>query len=301
MGGKQPGQPPPPHATSGKENDMTPVAPASAAGWQGRLRSFIDRPATQRTILALILLNALILGLETSPALMAAYGPLLLVLDQAILGVFVVEIAARLLVHRWAFFRDPWSVFDFVVVGIALVPATGQLAVLRALRVLRVLRILTIVPSMRRVVGALLSAIPGLSSIALVLLLIYYVFAVIATNLFAATYPEWFGDIGRSLYTLFQIMTLESWSMGIARPVMANFPYAWAFFVPFILIATFTMLNLFVAIIVSAMQTYEEHDPRGTVAVVEQARDHIEADLHTEVRALREEIVELRQLLRERR
>jgi voltage-gated sodium channel len=134
-----------------------------------------------------------------------------------------------------------------------------------------------------------------------VLLLIYYVFAVIATNLFAATYPEWFGDIGRSLYTLFQIMTLESWSMGIARPVMANFPYAWAFFVPFILIATFTMLNLFVAIIVSAMQTYEEHDPRGTVAVVEQARDHIEADLHTEVRALREEIVELRQLLRERR
>jgi voltage-gated sodium channel len=134
-----------------------------------------------------------------------------------------------------------------------------------------------------------------------VLLLIYYVFAVIATNLFAATYPEWFGDIGRSLYTLFQIMTLESWSMGIARPVMENFPYAWAFFVPFILIATFPMLNLFVAIIVSAMQTYEEQDPRGTVAVVEQARDHIEADLHTEVRALREEIVELRQLLRERR
>jgi len=280
---------------------MTPVAPASAAGWQDRLRAFIDRPATQRTILALILVNAVILGLETSPSLMAAHGPLLVVLDQAILGVFVVEIAARLLVHRLAFFRDPWSVFDFVVVGVALVPATGQLAVLRALRVLRVLRILTIVPSMRRVVGALLSAIPGLSSIALVLLLIYYVFAVIATNLFAATNPEWFGDIGRSLYTLFQIMTLESWSMGIARPVMENFPYAWAFFVPFILVATFTMLNLFVAIIVSAMQTYEEHDPRGTVAVVEQARDHIEADLHTEVRALREEIVELRQLLRERR
>jgi len=280
---------------------MTPVAPASAAGWQDRLRAFIDRPATQRTILALILVNAVILGLETSPSLMAAHGPLLVVLDQAILGVFVVEIAARFLVHRWAFFRDPWSVFDFVVVGVALVPATGQLAVLRALRVLRVLRILTIVPSMRRVVGALLSAIPGLSSIALVLLLIYYVFAVIATNLFAATYPEWFGDIGRSLYTLFQIMTLESWSMGIARPVMENFPYAWAFFVPFILVATFTMLNLFVAIIVSAMQTYEEQAPKGTVAVVEQARDHIEADLHTEVRALREEIVELRQLLRERR
>jgi voltage-gated sodium channel len=232
---------------------------------------------------------------------MASHGPLLIALDQAILLVFVVEIAARLLVHRLAFFRDPWSVFDFVVVGIALVPASGELAVLRALRVLRVLRILTIVPSMRRVVGALLSAIPGLGSIALVLLLIYYVFAVIATNLFAAAYPDWFGDIGRSLYTLFQVMTLESWSMGIARPVMETFPYAWAFFVPFILIATFTMLNLFVAIIVSAMQTYEQSDPKATVAVVEEARDHIEADLHAEVRALREEMAALRQLLRERR
>ena len=280
---------------------MTPVAPASADGRQRRLRTFIDRPATQRTILALILLNAVILGLETSPSLMASHGSLLVALDQAILAVFVVEIAARLLVHRLAFFRDPWSVFDFVVVGIALVPASGELAVLRALRVLRVLRILTIVPSMRRVVGALLSAIPGLSSIALVLLLIYYVFAVIATNLFSTAYPDWFGDIGRSLYTLFQIMTLESWSMGIARPVMETFPYAWAFFVPFILIATFTMLNLFVAIIVSAMQTYEQVDPKGTVAVVEQARDHIETDLHAEVRALREAIAALRQELRERR
>jgi voltage-gated sodium channel len=280
---------------------MTPPVPATLPGWRGQLRGFLERPITQRTILALILVNAVVLGLETSPSLMATHGRLLVALDQAILAVFVVEIAARLLVHRLAFFRDPWSVFDFVVVGIALVPASGELAVLRALRVLRVLRILTIVPSMRRVVGALLSAIPGLSSIALVLLLIYYVFAVIATNLFSTAYPDWFGDIGRSLYTLFQVMTLESWSMGIARPVMETFPYAWAFFVPFILIATFTMLNLFVAIIVSAMQTYEQSDPKATVAVVEEARDHIEADLHAEVRALREEMAALRQLLRERR
>jgi voltage-gated sodium channel len=277
---------------------MTPDVPAAMSGWRGQLRDFVEKPITQRAVLILILVNALILGLETSPTLMATHGPLLVALDQAILAVFVVEIAARLLVHRLAFFRDPWSVFDFLVVGIALVPATGELAVLRALRVLRVLRILTIVPSMRRVVGALLAAIPGLSSIALVLMLTYYVFAVIATNLFAVAYPDWFGDIGRSLYTLFQIMTLESWSMGIARPVMETFPYAWAFFVPFILIATFTMLNLFVAIIVSAMQTYEQSDPKGTVAVTEQARDHIEADLHAEVRALREEIAALRQELR---
>ena len=180
---------------------------------------------------------------------------------------------------------------------IALIPATGSLAVLRALRVLRVLRLLTMVPSMRRVVGALLAAIPGLGSIALGLLIIYYVFAVIATNLFAVSHPEWFGSIGRSLYTLFQIMTLESWSMGIARPVMEHFPYAWIFFVLFILIATFTMLNLFIAIIVNAMQSYSEAEQHEAKEAVDMARQHIEADLHDEMRVLRAEIRELKALL----
>ncbi|MDP2794008.1 MAG: ion transporter [Sulfurisoma sp.] len=262
-----------------------------------RLRSFIEHPRVQGAIIALILINAALLGLETWPAAMAAAGGLILGLDQVILGVFVVEIALRLYVHRQAFWRDPWSVFDFAVVAIALLPATGPLAVLRALRVLRVLRLLTMVPSMRRVVGALLAAIPGLGSIAMVLMIIFYVFAVIATKLFAAAYPEWFGHIGRSLYTLFQVMTLESWSMGIARPVMENFPYAWIFFVPFILVATFTMLNLFIAIIVNAMHTYNEREQAETVAAVAQAKEHIEADLHTEVRALRDEIRELKTLL----
>jgi voltage-gated sodium channel len=265
-----------------------------------RLRAFIQHGRVQGVILVLILVNAVILGLETVPSVMAVYGETLIALDKAILSVFVAEIAIRIYVHRGAFFRDPWSVFDFIVVGIALIPASGELSVLRALRVLRVLRILTIVPSMRRVVGALLSAIPGLGSIALVLLLIYYVFAVIATNLFAAAYPEWFGHLGRSLYTLFQIMTLESWSMGISRPVMEQFPYAWAFFIPFILIATFTMLNLFIAIIVNAMQGFSEVEHQDTVAAVDAAREHIETDLHGELRALRGEIAELRRLLAER-
>ncbi|MBU1665147.1 MAG: ion transporter [Gammaproteobacteria bacterium] len=273
------------------------TVPAAPADVRERLRAFIEHRRVQGVIIALILINAVLLGLETWPAAMAVAGGLILALDKAILVVFVVEIGLRLYVHRRDFWRDPWSVFDFAVVAIALLPATGQLAVLRALRVLRVLRLLTLVPSMRRVVGALLGAIPGLMSIGLVLLIIYYVFAVIATNLFAAGYPEWFGHLGRSLYTLFQIMTLESWSMGIARPVMESFPYAWAFFVPFILVATFTMLNLFIAIIVNAMQSYTEDEQRETVAAVEHAREHIEADLHTEVRALRAEIRELKTLL----
>lgn len=264
---------------------------------RARLRAFIEHRHVQNIIIGLILLNAVLLGLETWPAAMAAAGDLIVLLDRVILGVFVLEIAVRIHVHRRDFWRDPWSLFDFAVVSIALLPATGQLAVLRALRVLRVLRLLTLVPSMRRVVGALLAAIPGLGSIALVLLILYYVFAVIATNLFAASHPEWFGHLGRSLYTLFQIMTLESWSMGISRPVMESFPYAWAFFIPFILVATFTMLNLFIAIIVNAMQSYTEQEQQETAKAIEQTRNHIEADFHAEVRALRDEIRELKTLL----
>ncbi|MBS3935094.1 MAG: ion transporter [Sulfuritalea sp.] len=263
-------------------------------GGRERLRAFIEHPRTQNVIIALILINAVLLGMETWPAAMSVAGGPILAADRFILTLFVIEIALRLYVHRMAFWRDPWSVFDFAVVAIALLPASGPLSVLRALRVLRVLRLLTLVPSMRRVVGALLAAIPGLGSIALVLLIFYYVFAVIATKLFSASHPEWFGSIGHSLYTLFQIMTLESWSMGIARPVMEHFPYAWAFFIPFILVATFTMLNLFIAIIVNAMQSYSETGQQETKQAVESARDRIEADLHGELRALREEIRALR-------
>lgn len=274
--------------------DMTGLA---AGDRRQRVRAWIEQPRVQNLVIVLILLNAALLGLETSAGAMAAAGGLIVGIDRAILAVFVVEITLRLYAHRAAFWRDPWSVFDFAVVAIALIPATGPLSVLRALRVLRVLRLLTMVPSMRRVVGALLAAIPGLGSIVLVLLIIYYVFAVIATNLFAVAHPEWFGTIGRSLYTLFQIMTLESWSMGIARPVMEHFPYAWTFFIPFILVATFTMLNLFIAIIVNAMQSYHEAEQHDAKAAVDAARKHIEADLHAEMRGLRDEIRELKALL----
>ncbi|MAY43190.1 MAG: ion transporter [Oceanospirillaceae bacterium] len=274
--------------------------PVSEEGFHSACRRLINCNLFQHMILTLIVINAITLGLETVPAIMNRYGVPILILDRVILTVFVFEILLRLFVYRLKFFRDPWSLFDFLVVTIALMPSTGPFSVLRALRVLRVLRILSIVPSMRRVVGALLASIPGLSSIALVLLLIYYVFAVIATNLFGSAFPEWFGSIGASLYTLFQIMTLESWSMGISRPVMETYPYAWAFFIPFILIATFTMLNLFIAIIVNAMQTFTEIETKTTVGAVDQARDHIEADMHAEMKELRAEIGELKHLLQER-
>jgi voltage-gated sodium channel len=258
---------------------------------------WLDTPLFQRTILTLIVINAVILGLETSPSVMEVAGRWIMLLDKIILAIFVAELALRMFVHRLAFWRDPWSVFDFSVVAIALVPATGPFAVLRALRVLRVLRMLTIVPSMRRVVGALLSAIPGLSSIALVLLLVFYVFAVIATHLFGTLFPDWFGHLGRSLYTLFQVMTLESWSMGIARPVMEQAPWAWAFFIIFILFATFTMLNLFIAIIVNAMQTFQETENQHTLETVTQLGQSVEQELHGEVKVLRQELAEIKAML----
>lgn len=272
---------------------MSSNALVSAPTLRARLKQFIEHGTVQRVLLALILINAVILGMETMPGVMAAIGSYLLTLDKAILAVFVLEIAIRLFVHRLAFFKDGWSVFDFIVVGIALVPASGPFAVLRALRVLRVLRVLTFVPSMRKIVGALIQSLNGMLSIAMVLALIYYVAAVMATKLFGQAFPDWFGSLGASLYTLFQIMTLESWSMGIARPVMEQFPYAWAFFVPFILIATFTMLNLFIAVIVNAVQSMhdEEHKEEHDADVATQQQ------LLSQMQQLQQELVQLRAAL----
>ena len=268
---------------------------AAPAPLRDRLRAVVDAPAFERTIVALIVINALILGLETSPRAMAAVGPVLLAIDKAILAVFVAELALRFYVRRLAFFRDPWLVFDLIVVGLALIPASGPLSILRAFRILRVLRLVSAVPSMRRVVTGLLRAIPGMGSVVLLMSLIFYVFAVMATKLFGAAFPEWFRTMGESAYTLFQVMTLESWSMGIVRPVMEAFPYAWAFFVPFILITSFAVLNLFVGIMVDAMQTHHEAEDEAAAENAASPHPHgAAAETLAELRALRAEVAAMR-------
>lgn len=255
-----------------------------------RLGKWIAQPRIEKFLIALILINAIILGLETFPSMMAQYGSLLHLLDAVILTVFVVEIALRIVAHGWRFFRDPWSLFDFAVVAIALIPASGPLAVLRTLRVLRVLRILTLMPSMRKVVGGLVSAIPGLSSVIMLMGLIFYVSAVVATGLFGDKFPDWFGTLGETAYTLFQVMTLESWSMGIARPVLEAYPFAWIFFVIFILVTTFTMLNLFIAVIIDATQA--EHDVENARLVEDQ-----HAQTREQIQNLADEIASLKTML----
>jgi voltage-gated sodium channel len=181
------------------------------------------------------------------------------------------------------------------------VPATGAFSVLRSLRILRVLRLISAAPQMRSVVAALLSAIPGLSSIFFLLLLVFYVSAVMTTKLFGDLFPEWFGSIGSSMYSLFQIMTLESWSMGIVRPVLEQYPYAWMFFVPFIMMATFTMLNLFIAVIVNAMQSEASANQAEQMEQVEAIARDAEAALHADIGKLREEIHELKGILAQSR
>jgi voltage-gated sodium channel len=247
-----------------------------------RLARWLEHPTTQAWVVAIIILNALVLGLETSPAIMERAGGMLRLIDKACLAFFIAELALRLFAWRGAFWRSGWNVFDLAVVAIALVPAAGPWSILRALRVLRVLRLLTVIPALRKVVAAFLHSIPGLLGVIAVMAIFFYTAAVLATTLFGTTHPDWFGNVGRSLYTLFQVMTLESWSMGIVRPVMEQHPFAWAFFVPFIVIATFTILNLFIGIIVSAMQelsSLPDPLPPGEAADTREILERLEATL----------------------
>jgi voltage-gated sodium channel len=243
-------------------------------------------------ITAVIVINAITLGLETSPALVQATGGLLPVLDRLALLIFTAEMLLKLWVYRHRFFSSGWNNFDFIIVAIAWLPASGPLAVLRALRVLRVLRLISVVPQLRVVIGALLNSLPGMASIIAVLLLVFYVAAVMATSLFGAAFPQWFGGVGASMYTLFQIMTLESWSMGIVRPVMEVYPLAWVFFVPFVIITSFAVLNLFIALIVNSMQMIHLQDRESAQSAEEIAHNEREL-LLIEVRELRKEIRQL--------
>jgi voltage-gated sodium channel len=254
------------------------------------LTTVVNDPRTERVIMALIVINAVILGLETSKSAMASSGRLLQILDHIILAVFVIEIAARVVVHRVAFFRDPWSVFDFLVIGIALVPATETFSVLRSLRVLRVLRLITGVPTLRRVVAGLLAALPGMGAIVFLIGLIYYVFAVMATQLFGEDNPKLFGTLGDSLFTLFTVMTLEGWTNDVAKPVMENHPYAWIFFVVFIVVTTFMVLNLFIGVVVNAMQEEASKLEEVEREIVQEEA----APILAEVKSLRSEVAALR-------
>jgi voltage-gated sodium channel len=261
---------------------------------RARARAVVGSAAFQRFVIGVIVLNAVTLGLETSDRMAAGLGGFLHVADRVALAVFVAELALRLYAGGWRFFRDAWSVFDFVVVGISLVPAAGPLSVLRTLRVLRVLRLVSAVPSMRRVVAGLLAAVPGMASVASLLALVIFVAAVMATRLFGVIAPEFFGDLGTTLFTLFQVMTGEAWP-DIARQVMAQAPLAWIFFVVYILVSSFAVLNLFIAVVVSGMEEQVTDDLAETEERHAAAQASADAEILAEVRALRAEVAAMRE------
>jgi voltage-gated sodium channel len=264
------------------------------ATFRERVGAWIEAPRQQSIIIAVILINAVTLGLETVPEVHHTAGGFLHTLDQIILAVFVAEIVLKLIGNGGRFFTNGWNNFDFLIVSIALVPAASALSILRMLRIFRLLRLVHKIPRLRNIVEAMLRAIPSIGWVSLMLMLIFYIFAVIGTNLFGAAFPEWFGGLHRSFYTLFQVMTLESWSMGIARPVIEVFPYAAFYFVPFILIATFSMLNLFIAIIVNTMQALHSEEEQANQSAAGVANE----DLLQEIRLLSARITSLEASLR---
>lgn len=266
---------------------MSATAQDDIDGHRARLRAFLERPAVRNTILAVIIFNAITLGLSTSQTVMASAAGAINAIDRIVVAIFLVELTLKLYAYGAGFFRSGWNFFDAFVILIGLLPQTGSLKALRALRVIRALRLLSVVPQMRAVVQALFDALPGMGAVIIMLSIVYYVFGVMATIMFGDAFPDWFGTLGRSLYSLFQIMTLESWSMGIVRPVMDVYPYAWAFFVPFIIVTSFSVLNLFIGLLVNTMQAaveekQDENIEELRVLVTEQTNK-----LASEVAALR--------------
>ncbi len=270
----------------------------SAAMLRTRIDTLVSSDRFQWSITALIILNAITLGLETSPAVLLRTGGVLSVLDAIFVTLFTTEILLKLYAWRLSFFRSGWNLFDLTIVLISLLPFLGNLSILRSLRILRVLRLISVIPAFRKVVQGFFDAVTGLVAVAGILLLVFYVAGVMATKLFGEAFPEFFGSLGASLFSLFQIMTLESWSMGIVRPVMEVYPLAWLFFVPFILVTTFAVLNLLIGIIVNSMQTVHDAEEERLTSTIEETSRTSSHAIETKLAELEQSIRELKELTR---
>jgi len=268
---------------------------------RSRLKDILEKPLVRNGILVLIIVNAITLGLSTSDTITSSWGWFLFWFDDFAVSVFVVEISLKLIAYGWRFFVNPWNVFDFAIVSISLLPAKEAISALRGLRVIRAMRVLSAVPQMRKVIQALLDALPGMGAVIVLLSIVYYIFAVMATMLYRDDFPQWFGSIGSSLYSLFQIMTLESWSMGIVRPVMEIHPWAWAFFVPFIVLTAFAVLNLFIGLLVNTMQAAVEADQEAEFENLRNLVREETNELDAHILELQAQVIQLAEQLKEDR
>lgn len=278
-----------------------------------RVKKFVESNLFQNFILAIIVLNAAIMGVMTAQNLPVVVRQILTILDTACLCIFIVELLMKLVVYRFHFFQSGWNLFDLVIVLLSLFSEFSFFSVFRIFRIFRVLRSLKALKSFRAfrlvsdlrnlriIVEAVGRSIPGIFWSGMLLLLVYYIFSIMGTTLFGTQFPAWFGSIGKSLYTLFQVMTLESWSMGISRPVMEIFPWAWLYFVPFVLCTSFLIMNVVVGIVVNVISEVSESQAgevseRQAGGENETAGD-MQAQLRKELEILRKQLTNVEELL----
>ncbi|MDR2033496.1 MAG: ion transporter [Helicobacteraceae bacterium] len=260
-----------------------------------KLVAFCNRiyePKARNFVMAVIIINAVVLGLDTYPYLRERYGDLLTIVDHICVGVFVIEIAMKFVVVRLRFFLSGWNLFDFFVVAISLVPGANTISVLRAFRIFRVIRLIGRIEKLKIIVEALLSSLPSIGWIGLLLTIVFYTFSVLCVTIFGETFDEWFGSIGAAMYTLFQILTLESWSMGIVRPLMAEYPYAYLIFIPFILIASFIMVNALVGIVINSL-----NELAAAKAKEKEQEELGKSDLAEELNLLKNQILKIEKMI----
>ncbi|ARK29456.1 ion transporter [Halalkalibacter krulwichiae] len=227
------------------------------------IQRIVFHRAFTMAVIGLIIVNAILVGLETYPTLYIEYKEWFFLADYILLWIFTLEITMRFIATKPTknFFKSSWNWFDFLIVAAGHIFVGAHfITVLRILRVLRVLRAISVIPSLRRLVDALLMTIPALGNIMILMSIIFYIFAVMGTMLFAETAPEYFGNLQLSLLTLFQVVTLESWASGVMRPIFEELAWSWIYFVIFILVGTFIVFNLFIGVIVNNVEKANEEE-----------------------------------------
>lgn len=263
---------------------------------RNNIRNFVESKSVQSFIVALIIFNSITIGMETSHAIMHSFGKTLLLIDKIILTIFVIEILLKLYAYRFGFFRSGWNVFDFSIVAIALLPASGVLAILRSLRIFRSLRLIKNLPRLRFIVESLLLSLPSIGWIFILLTLVFYVFSVVGTKLFGNSHPEWFGTLWASMFSLFQIMTLEGWA-DIARTISEQYPLSNIYFISFILIASYTTLNIFIAIVVNTMSEIQQKITKQQSVEIENIIQDENEELRKDIINLKEQILKMEEKL----
>lgn len=256
-----------------------------------KLELFLESNQGHEFIGLLVVINALIWGLQTfSWSHKPGISHVLNLIDQTLLGVFLVELVVRIYASGFRFFEKGWNLFDTFVILIALVPAAGALSTLRTLRILRVMRLVELFPKMRLVVSSVCRAVPGILSVAGILLLSFYVASIIAFNLFGND-SEHFRSLPRSMFTLFQLMLGDDWG-SIVESLLQNHPYCYLFFIPFMILMTFTVLNLFFGLVVNSMQEAAEAENKSMETISEE-----ESSLRDDIKDLKDQLEEIKRLV----